>query len=654
MRFPKTLAYSLILLFSLPAMAGEGLWMIQDPGLERVARQRGFRISVGDVSPAVVSLDFRHSGGVISDRGLVLTSSASIVSYMETLGEEGRKLLRDGFNAAADENEIPLKGERIYSLIKVFEVSGEVRSMERELKDLAVIAARLEAAYARSTGLYCKMSSVWEGESAYISAYKVYDDIRLVCVPPQSLARPGGEWSWPAHGCDFALLRIYENGVPALTGHTLGVSLEGYYKGDLTMTAGFPAHTERYLSSAAVKMKENVEVPVYNTLAAGRLELLNRWIESDPAVRMKYYSRVSLLEKELGFGRGLEASCGRRGLVSSKEAYERWMPDWFLKDLRETFQGIAPVEGDKIWRRETLENGSYAFGYLREASTAGSLERMKKILLSGVRDTDPKVEKELITFALREFFTNLDSYYYGPFQRWIQDRFGYDYVAAAEFLWGESYLSSEKKIREMASADDIKEDTLLRFLSDCPLEVFDSRGNHRETLDKAGHLSREYVRYIHMGETGSGVPSYPDADSTMRVSFGTVDGYSPRDGEYLGWYTVPEGLLREYEIPQRYRSLLSKGFWGRWGFRIGGKRHGMVVDFLIDNDFSDGSQGSPVLSSEGHLIGLVSGGNEESLACGVVYQKDYSRCVATDIRFILWFLERASGLKRIVKEIHFS
>lgn len=653
MRLRRVLAYSLILLLSLPAMAGEGLWMVQDPGLDKLARQRGLKFSVKDISNSVVTLGFRYSGSVVSDRGLILTSSAPVITYLEGLGIDGRKHLREGFGALTDDREIPLKGESIYVLRRTFDVTEEVESMTREFKDPKEIATRLEDAYAQATGLYCKLSLEWEGEKAYISAYKVYDDVRLVCLPPQSLARPGKEWSWPAHGCDFALLRIYENGAPVSVMDALFLSQGGYSRGSQTVTMGFPAHTERFLSSSAVNLKESVDVPVSNALLAGRLEILRRGIESDPEVRMKYYSRTSTLEKELGFGRGLDRSCKRLGLISGKETYEMFMPDWFLDDLRETYRKAARVEGDKAWRRETLHNGSYAAGYLREASSAESLEKMKEILTAGALETDSEVEKELIAFSLREYFTNLDNYYFGPYQKWIQDRFGYDYLAAAEYLWNGSLLSSERRIREMASTEDIKEDALWRFLSDSPLSLYDGRWGHKETFEKAGYLSKEYVRYVHRDETGRGVISYSEADSTMRVSFGTVGGYSPRDAEHLGWYTVPDGLVKEYDIPEKYQSLLKRGFWGRWGFRVGGKRHGMIVDFLIDNDFADGCQGSPILDTEGRLIGLVSGGNEEALASGVAYHDDLSKCVGTDIRFILWYLERASGLKRLVKELQF-
>lgn len=651
MRLPRLLACSLILSLSLPVMAGEGLWMVQDPGVAALAARHRLRLSVKDVSNSVVSLDFRYSGSVLSDRGLVLTGSAPVITYLEELGVDGRAILRDGFNAAADQREIPLKGEKVYVLRRVFDVTEEARAMREGGMDEARIAADLEDAYEQATKLHVKYSSVWEGEGAYVSAYKVYEDVRLVCVPPQSLARPGKEWSWPAHGCDFALLRIYENGSPANTGTSLGVSLAGYSPGGPTITLGFPSHTERILPSDAVKLRESVVFPVSDALGAGRLEILERWTDSDPEIRRKYYSRARGLEKEIGFGRGLDYSCKRLGLITEKETYERWMPDWFLDDLRETFGKAGRVERDKAWRRETLQNGFYAAGYLREASSAGSLERMREILREGIAETDPGVEKELIAYSLREYFTNLDNYYFGPYQKWIQDRFGYDYSAAAEYLWNGSLLSSEKRVREMDSMEGIKEDALLKFLSDSPLGLYDSRRGHKETLDRASHLSKEYVKYVYREKTGKDELPYPDADSTMRVSFGSVNGYSPRDGEYLGWHTVPEGLVRQYSVPEKYQSLLNKGFWGRWGFRVDGKRHGMIACFLTDNDFADGCQGSPVLDSEGRLIGVVSGGNKEAQGCVTAYREGYSRCVGTDIRFILWYLERASGLKRIVKEI---
>ena len=147
----------------------------------------------------------------------------------------------------------------------------------------------------------------------------------------------------------------------------------------------------------------------------------------------------------------------------------------------------------------------------------------------------------------------------------------------------------------------------------------------------------------------------------MRISYGRVGGFEPNDGVWYNWYSTPDGILQkydpanhDYDLNPRQKALLEKDFWGRWGFRLGRKRHGMIVDFLTDNDIAGGNSGSPVLNANGDLIGLAFDGNLESLASDTSYTQGYNKCINTDIRFVLWVLDRYAGMKRILKELEFS
>ena len=370
---------------------------------------------------------------------------------------------------------------------------------------------------------------------------------------------------------------------------------------------------------------------------------------SDPSARDKYFERASELEKSLETGRTLASHYGASGLVGVKEKAEGWMPDDLRAGLKVAVGNASRVEYDKILRAETIQDGTFAASYLRRAAAAGSLGKMKEILLAGSSETDPQVEKNLLEYALSEYFTNMDDYYYGSYQRWIQNRFGDDYDLAAEYLWNGSFLSSPSRIAGIEDMSEINDDPLFRFLSDTPHSLYDGRDGHKKDLDKARSLSDEFMWTLYREGLRKGEPVYPEANSTMRLTYGTVGLVQDAGDAQPLWYTTPSDFLHN-DIGSRLKQLIEKDFWGRWGFRVGGKRHRMIADFVSGNDYTDGSQGSPVLDAEGHLIGVVSGGTPDTKNSVLTYHEGKSGSVCTDMHLVLWYLDKALGLKRVVKE----
>lgn len=660
------------ILISAAASADEGFWPVHgiNHTLEKSMRERGIKLRPKEIynvdSPgsgladAVLSFDFKYSGSFVSNWGLVLTCADPAIDYMGRLGDTGQQLLRDGFHAASDDQEIPIEGEKVYSLKRVFDVTEDVKSLMRSGMDYPEIVSKLEKAYEESTTVTCRLTSEWAGEKYYISAYKVYDDVRLVVMPPLSMTRAGGsdgKWSWPTPRCDFALFRIYDHGRPVSGARCLDVCLDGYSSGAFTMTIGYPVLTDRYVSSATARFRENVSLPLANSIRKARLEIMRQGMAGDPSVRSKYFSRESELEKSLEVSKSLLAHYKASDLANVKEKEESWMPDDLTAGLRDAVRKTERVEYDKILRAETIQDGTFAASYLRRAASAGSLEKMKEILLAGCSETDPEIEKNLLEYALSEYFTNMDDYYFGSYQRWIQNRFGYDYNLAAKYLWDGSLLGDPSRISGMEDMSEINEDPLFRFLNDTPLSLYDGRDGHKESLDQARSLSDEYVKALYREGLRKGMPVYPDANSTMRITYGTLGPLQESVDSQAGWYTTPSDFLLSLDpadpyknVSPRLKQLIEKNFWSRWGFKVGGKRHQMMVDFISGNDYVDGCQGSPVLDAEGHLIGVVSGGTPDTKNSVLTYHEGKSGSVCTDMHLVLWYLDRALGLKRVVKE----
>ena len=682
------------LMIGATAFADEGMWMIQDinEALEKNMRVRGLKLAANEiyndeapgtaVSDAVVSIGFYCTGSVISDQGLIITNHHCAYSNIAKLSTPEHNYLEDGFWAMTSEEEIPIEGETVFFLKKVFDVTEEVKGIMKEFRangkpfGIRKISAIMEKRYKEATGMECILSSMWAGEKYYMSVYKTYTDLRLVAAPPQSIGYFGGNqdnWTWPRHNCDFTIYRIYEDGKPVTREKSLKVSLAGYHPGSFAMVIGYPGRTNRYTSSAEINYQEKINLPISNAIRGGQMSIIRKWMDADPTVRMKYsewfFSLSNIQENNDGM-----AKCFRRFWVKDEKIeQEKEMQKWIdaapnrkamwetlIPDLKAIYSDTESVERDKVFFRETMFRGTFISRYMLRAGNVSSVERAKETLREGFAATDARVEKELLEYACKEYFENLEFSYFGKFQVKMLDRFGDDYKAMAEYIWNKSVISSLSRIDGIQSVDEVKNDPLRRILTDTPVTTFNNRKDQLEKRQRVNKLGKEYKKALYWMRLHKDVEQYPDANSTMRITYGTVGGLQPNDAVWYNWYTTPEGILQKYNpddhdyiLKDRHKYLLEKGRWGRWGTRVDGRRT-MIVDFMTDNDITGGNSGSPVLNAKGELIGLAFDGNLESLASDASYTEGYNKCINTDIRYVMWVLDKYAGMKRIVKEVTFS
>ena len=676
------------------AFADEGMWMIQDinEALEKNMRARGLKLAANEiyndeapgtaVSDAVVSIGFYCTGSVISDQGLIITNHHCAYSNIAKLSTPEHNYLEDGFWAMTSEEEIPIEGETVFFLKKVFDVTEEVKGIMKEFRasgkpfGIRKICAIMEKRYKEATGMECILSSMWAGEKYYMSVYKTYTDLRLVAAPPQSIGYFGGNqdnWTWPRHNCDFTIYRIYEDGKPVTREKSLKISLAGYNQGSFAMVIGYPGRTNRYTSSAEINYQEKINLPISNAIRGGQMSIIRKWMDADPIVRMKYsewfFSLSNIQENNDGM-----AKCFRRFWVKDEKIeQEKEMQKWIdaapnrkamwetlIPDLKAIYSETESVERDKVFFRETMFRGTFISRYMLRAGNVSSVERAKETLREGFAATDARVEKELLEYACKEYFENLEFSYFGKFQVKMLDRFGDDYKAMAEYIWNKSVISSLSRIDGIQSVDEVKNDPLRRMLTDTPVTTFNNRKDQLEKRQRVNKLGKEYKKALYWMRLHKDVEQYPDANSTMRITYGTVGGLQPNDAVWYNWYTTPEGILQKYNpddhdyiLKDRHKYLLEKGRWGRWGTRVDGRRT-MIVDFMTDNDITGGNSGSPVLNAKGELIGLAFDGNLESLASDASYTEGYNKCINTDIRYVMWVLDKYAGMKHIVKEVTFS
>ncbi len=653
MRRTRIILGATLCLLSLSSRADEGMWLIND--LRSDARE------------AVVAIDFFGTGSVISPQGLVITNHHVAYSDICALSTPERNILKDGFWAGELEREIPVPGRKMFFLKEFRDITDEVLHFSDSLAQAGEkigsrkLAYLIEKKYSEQTGLEASLSSMWAGSRFYLSLYEVYSDIRLVAAPPESIGSFGGDtdnWQWPQHKCDFALYRIYAapdgspagysaQNIPLSTPKHLTVSTDGYRLNDRTTVIGYPGRTDRYSSAAETAYRQDLILPIDNEARERQLEILKRWMAADESVKLKYsdafFSLSNVAECEQG-----EQMCLRRyGIVKKKLASEKELEKWLGSgDLTDSldllYSRTAFVERNKAWFRETMFRGPMIWRTIMRVANSKDFDKAQKFIRKGLEETDPRVEKELVNLAVQQYYTHVDSSFWGPYQKELAREFGTDYAALTDRIWDGSVFSGHGA--HPVSMEEILSDPLLRFQQDVKITAFNERDDNLRKRGEIARLSRDYTRALYRMNASRGRKQYPDANSTMRYTTGKVCRLEPWDAVQYDWKSTAAGIVEknltgrpEYSLPEDYAAL------------VGGCQ--VPVNFLTDNDITGGNSGSPVLDRRGRIIGLAFDGNTESLDSGMYYTARYNRCVCVDIRYVLWVLDKYAGMERILKEL---
>ena len=706
-----------VLLGQATAFADEGMWLIQDinAALEKKMQERGLKLSAGEiynadapgaaVSDAIVSLGFYCTGSIISDQGLLITNHHCAYSDVFALSTPEHNYLEEGYWAVRSDQELPIPDKQVFFLKRVLDITGEVKNLRDDLAKKGLpcgmrrVSHILESKYKKDTGKEAYLNSMWAGEKYYMALYDVYEDLRLVAAPPVSVAAFGGDtdnWEWPQHKCDFAMYRVYmspdgkpakysSDNVPLKPLRKLDISLDGYKPGDYTMVIGYPGRTNRYASSLETDYQERVTLPIANELRRNQMEIMRRWMDADPAVWLKYSDTFFGLSN-IGEMQEGEAACLKRFSVKAiKESEEKDLQAWIeadserkarwgslMSDLKKMYDETEAVERNKAYFRETFFRGTIiGRTIMRMNSARGKFKPMKKSLMRGMAETDPRVERDLLEYSVAQYFTNIDTSLFGPYQRELSAKFGTDFKAMTDYIWAGTMVASREKAEAFNDPAQFNDDRLKKLLLDVSILDFNKTDDDMNLRNRILALNKEYTQALYEMRNDKGIAQYPDANSTMRITYGTVGPIEPHDGVWCSWQTSTNGVIEKYDAENRdfkpsdaFMSMLKSRDWGRWAVAMpsSGKKAApapvgsapagtMPADFLTDNDITGGNSGSPVLNAEGKVIGLAFDGNKESLASDLYAVPDYNKCVCVDIRYVLWTLDKYAGMSRIIEEL---
>ncbi|HON54832.1 MAG TPA: S46 family peptidase [Bacteroidales bacterium] len=711
----------LVILFLLSvsgiSRADEGMWLVNllDKNLTQQMKKTGLKLdpkliydeSGSAVSNAVVALDFGCTGSIISDKGLLITNHHCAYSDIHALSTPEKNYLEDGYWAMNISQEIPIKGKSVFFLRKVTDVTDEIKQISDSLKKnnipggMRKITNIIETKHSKQSGMETSCNSMWRGSKYYMFYYEVYTDIRFVGAPPVSVAAFGGEtdnWEWPQHKGDFALYRVYGNrdgkpapysvdNVPISPKKVLPISTKGIKDGDFTMILGFPGRTNRYSSSFSIHEKEKVTNPISVKIMREKLDILNKWMKSDPNIRLKYadyYFGISNLQEML---EGEVMNFRRFGVEKIFQEREKELQQWIdsdsqrqakwgglLQKLSTRYNGTEEITRIKKYYQNTLVGG---YGLIAIANKAGSLNNSSnrdnldtlkvgqreyvnfiKEIEKIYKECDMRAEHEMLKYTLKTFVDNVPPLYRGDYINGLAKQFNNDGEAMADYIFNNSIFTNPEKFRQIVKNDQpvsvFGEDPLNLMSKSIGVRPFNeaiSKICKGESIDQ---LEAEYGRVVYQMNLDKGRNQYPDANSTMRLTYGTVGPLDPSDGIHCKSQTTTQGLWDKYNpdnydfnIKPRMLGFLENKDWGNYCEK--GK---MFINFLTDNDITGGNSGSPVMNSNGEIIGLAFDGNKESLASDAYFHPQMNKCVNVDIRYVLWIIDKYAGAGYLIDEMH--
>ena len=707
------LAVAAAMTLTVGARADEGMWLLpllQKMNAEAMANlgcrltpEQIYSINNTSLKDAIVHFGGGCTGEMISNQGLVITNHHCGYSNIQALSTPEHNYLEDGYWAMNLKEELPARGLSVTFLQSMTDVTSVLEKaydaalkQNRKAEDKEEIAeaameaaarALMEKAEADNPHCSASVSSFYNDNVFYLIIYKTYTDVRFVGAPPASSGKFGGEtdnWMWPRHTCDFSMFRVYAgrdnepaayspDNVPYRPKKTLGVSLKGYQDGDFAMIMGYPGRTQRFQTAAQLKqMIANQRVAI--DARTVRQDVMWEARMADPAVNLQYASKYASSSNGWKKWQGEELAFEKLDIIGRQERKEADFMKWVneKKSRREAYGSAIQTIADAV---ASASEANKAYNLLTEsiyrieavgfASSFGSAYRRAqaqgKDEAAAIQDAIAAVSRSFKDYSesldrkegvalLKHYLANvkpedkiaiegLDESQVEPFMKYFFDN---------------TAFTSEEKLREkIKTYDDFLKDPAINFYNAIAGAAMKFTPAINASAGPIAEASKAYTKG--MMEWKAGEPSYPDANSTMRLTYGTVKSYSPKDGVLYKHYTTLKGVIEkennddyEFRVPARLHEIYETKDYGQYANEKGE----LPACFLINCDITGGNSGSPVMDADGNLIGLAFDGNWESMSSDVMFEPDLQRCICVDIRYVFLLLDKFGGAGYLLDEMN--
>ena len=699
------------LLFSWRAKADEGMWML--PLIEKLnigkMTEMGLRLTAEDiyslnqtsVKDAIVSIP-GCTGEIVSSQGLLMTNHHCGYGSIQSHSTVEHDYLTDGFWAMTKEEELPCSGMYANFLVRIEDVTKQVMAeikedMSESERTSAINEARrkIEKNATSGNNYRVSVSSFFGGNYYYLLVYERYNDVRLVGAPPSSIGKYGNDtdnWEWPRHTGDFSIFRVYsgpdgkpasysEDNIPLKAKNWLRVSLQERNIGDFTMTFGYPGRTQRYYTSYEVNELMTITNPNRVKIRGIKQDIWKNDMLEDRKINIQYASKYSSSSNYWKYSIGMNTQLERLDVIAEKQSIEEQFNSWIGSDeakrekygqavdlIKRAVEGRAEYLNAQQYLSECIQGfellGFNSFGSLLltvlksddEKYVAQTISRTLGTLGEIYKDYSPSTDRKSAKAMLRLYRDDVPEKFHPDFYAKIVDRkFKGDIDKFIDDIFDESLFANEDKLRTFLGKPSVKtlENDPVAEIAASINKMIDFVSSEISRFDEDINKGRR-LWIAALMEMSPEKTFYPDANSTMRLSYGSVQDYDPRDAVTYKHYTTIEGVLEKYkpgdyefDLPERFIDLAQRKEFGRYASSEGY----MPVCFLTTNDITGGNSGSPVLNGKGELIGLAFDGNWEAMSGDVAYEPTVQRTIAVDIRYVLWIIDIYSGAGHLIDEM---
>ena len=699
----------LMMLFVIGARADEGMWLpysingqnladMQRLGCKLTAEQI-FSFNQPSLKDAIVQFGGGCTGELISPEGLLLTNHHCGLGQVQAHSSVEHDYLKDGFWAYSKDQELPNEGLSVLFLNYIEDVTvavlkgvtDDMSVADREQK-IAENSKRLKTEKKGKSDVRVEIVPFYHGNQYILFVYDVYKDVRLVACPPWGIGKFGADtdnWTWPRHKGDFCIFRVYtapdgspaeysKNNVPMKSKHFLPISLKGVQPGDYTMILGYPGSTDRYSTSGSVKNLIELEDPAIVACRTTKLEQYRKHMDADPAVFIQYASKQAGVSNYWKYSIGQIKQLKRNKVYEKRLEQEKAFREWANADpqRKAKYAGIFD-DFDKYWahqskytkallyHREAGWNGGeavrfsmkfrsvdYAFSEkVPQDKIAAFTKKMKGDVEDFFKDYNKDLDRDATIALLNLFYKDVDHNQLPATIKKVGDKTGGDFTAFVNNAFAKSIFVDQAKLTAwLENPKPIAKDPIFALMQ----EIVNSYIALDEEAEKVecGRADRLYMEGLM--EMQKDRNFYPDANFTMRLTYGSVQDYQPADGVTYNYYTTLDGVMAKYkpgdwefDVPKDLIKLWENKDYGRYADKNGD----LVVNFITTNDITGGNSGSPVIDAQGNLIGLAFDGNWEAMSGDIAFENEVQRTICMDTRYLLFIIDKMANAQNLMQEL---
>ncbi|HBS86708.1 MAG: peptidase S46 [Bacteroidetes bacterium GWF2_38_335] len=706
------LSFSLIslLLTSFIARADEGMWLplfvnrlnyedMQKKGC-RLSAEEIYSVNKSSLKDAIVMFGGGCTGEVISDKGLILTNHHCGLGQIQAHSSPENDYLTNGFWAKNMAEELPNAGLTVSFLIRIEDVTSKVLdgikegiSESERNKQIEEKCKAIEKEAKGDTHYKTQISAFFGGNEFYLFVYEIYQDVRMVGAPPWYIGKFGADtdnWMWPRHKGDFCLFRVYtapdgkpaaysKDNVPMKPKHHLPISIKGVKQGDYAMILGYPGRTERHMTSFGVKMLLDKTAPTIVSVRTKILEIMRQAMDEDDNVRIQYASKQARISNYWKYYIGQAKQLKRNRVLERKQELETKFDLWMrreddrineygncMRDIKSAYEILEKYEVATNYFNEAIYQGNELLRFalmsrrfqmaiesnFEKLNRETFLAERKKETEKFFKDYNLPADKKLFIAMMDMYSKNVEEQFQPAYFIKMKKKYKGDFAKYADYIYTESvFASNEKMMALIENPKSFSQDPgylLMTAFVESYQQAAQLSSEADELLNKGNRLFIKGIREMMPDKKFA-----PDANSTMRLTYGTVMDYYPADAVHYDYFTTLKGVMEkekpndwEFHIGEKLKELYAKKEYGRYG-----KDGEMYVNFITNNDITGGNSGSPVIDGDGNLIGLAFDGNWEAMSGDIEFEPKLQRTICMDARYLLFVIDKVAGAQNIIDEL---